>query len=255
MPLRATSDAAKYSTERLSLLDLWDKEIGPEGLGSHVLHSLGRGSGVADHALADMGKLTEKDAVHDLRSLLFAHQLTHLLAATNMGITPSVPTPTESQVTTDSPINTIEKFAAKVDNLPSTIPEAKEGDAFSVYANDAETYTVDIPHDKIWPTFDGLFTKLIPSSDKDSWKHLVSHGKYRLPAFVRLIQHLKYNCKMDTAFLEPKLKRLMETINWVVAIVGKAPKQPSAQCKKPKDPSTEVVEAPGLSKKLKGLGT
>ncbi|KAJ8092387.1 hypothetical protein PM082_023842 [Marasmius tenuissimus] len=116
-------------------------------------------------------------------------------------------------VTVHKPLEIIDQFKAKVKSIPQTIRNAKKGHAFSSYSSEPETYTTGIPREDLWPTFDGPFTTLVPTSDYKTRKHLILRGKHGLPAFVKLVKHLGYNCGMDITVLEPKLEWLMETIN------------------------------------------
>ncbi|KAL0059481.1 hypothetical protein AAF712_013767 [Marasmius tenuissimus] len=161
----------------------------------------------------------------------------------------AVPTAANGQPLRHNPIPIVEKFAAKVNGLPKSIPTAKKGDAFTGYANEPATYTTDITKDDLWPKFDGPITALIPVGDDDTRRHLVVRGKYGLPAFLKFIQHLAYDCQMDTAVLEPKLERLMQTIDVVVAAPTEAPSEPKpAKTKKRKNTNNDGPLKPKKSK-------
>ncbi|KAK1215024.1 hypothetical protein PQX77_022374 [Marasmius sp. AFHP31] len=153
------------------------------------------------------------------------------------------------------PINFIEKFAAKVKGLPQSVPCAKKGGAFTQYsANDPSTYTKGIPTKELWPRFDTPLTLLIPSGDHEARKPLVTRGVYGLPALVKFLKHLVYDRGMDPFVLEPKLERLTETIDLVVAVLGKRPEEPKAAAKLPakrKDSQASVGDAKRPVKKSK----
>ncbi|KAK1221648.1 hypothetical protein PQX77_015540 [Marasmius sp. AFHP31] len=111
---------------------------------------------------------------------------------------------------TSTTVDSIESFATKVKGLPKTILTAKKDHPFSAYAGDIDTSKIS---DKdLWPTYNGPLTKIIPTGDHDTRKHLV----------------------MDPTILTPKLKRLEGTIDLVVAVAGKVPEKPPSKPKKQK---------------------
>ncbi|KAK1216136.1 hypothetical protein PQX77_021255 [Marasmius sp. AFHP31] len=149
-------------------------------------------------------------------------------------------------------INFIDAFESKVKTLLKSIPTAKKDHIFSASAGDLDALTAEILDEDLWSTFDKPLTEIIPVSDHNTCKHLIVRGRYRLPAFVALVQHLVYTCKMDHPVLKPKLEWLMETIDRTVAVAGKAPKRPPA--KKLKKQKNE--DAPGdtqAAKKSKAI--
>ncbi|KAK1227462.1 hypothetical protein PQX77_009547 [Marasmius sp. AFHP31] len=162
-----------------------------------------------------------------------------------------------SAPSTWKPIAFIEKFAAKVKGLPQLVPCAKKGGAFTQYsANDPSTYTKGIPTEELWPRFDTPLTLLIPSGDHEARKPLVTRGVYGLPALVKFLKHLVYDRGMDPFVLEPKLEQLTETIDLVVAVLGKKPEEPKAAARpraKRKDSHTSVRDAKRPVKKSKKL--
>lgn len=135
--------------------------------------------------------------------------------APSSSVPPNPPPAAVAPVTPELCGSKLKTLRSKVENLPKSIPLAKNTGSLAGYSGDPASLTEATPDLELWETWDPQLNALIPQAIPEL-SPLVTRGKYGLIGLVRFFEHLVEDRKLDAGLLDGKIGRILQAIDLYV---------------------------------------
>ena len=126
---------------------------------------------------------------------------------------PSSSLPTQTQEPCTTAICLLDHLREKLNQIPTTEPEATETHRLASFAADAESYVLGDPQDDWENVLNPMFHQAFGWGEDTTLQGLVQRGRYGLDGFVKFVGYFVELRGLEDGFIREKIEKLIEAID------------------------------------------